>query len=149
MSTIMGTFGSASSAMTSYQAGKAQNKLAQREATYKEVQSAEEARRMENELATLGGVQKTRYAASGVRTDEGSPMDVMLQTQREGQREIEFKKLMDAVQASEIRKAGKLAEKAGGYGALGSLFTGLAGGYKGGKGIVENWNSKGAWSLLG
>ena len=101
------------SGMTEYYKGKEAWRQTKREMGYQRLQSAEEVRRMENELEEIKGVEKTQYAASGVRTDEGSPMDVMLDTEREGRYRISFKKFMDAAQLFEMRKAGRLQKRAG------------------------------------
>ena len=119
---MSGMTGSMSSGMTSYKMGKESWKQAKREMFYKETQSAEEVLRMEMSLEEIKGTQKAKYGASGV-TSEGTPMDVMLATEREGRREIEYKKLMDFYQLLEMRKAGRLAKKAGQY----ALWGGIAG----------------------
>lgn len=119
----MSSLGTMSTGMTEYNKSKYAWHTTRREMAYKTVQSAEEVRQMENELAEIEGVQKTRYAASGVRTDEGSPMDVQLATLREGRHQIEFKKAMDAAEIFEMRKAGRLQKKAGQMALWGSIAT--------------------------
>lgn len=116
---------SISQGITSWKKGEEENKIAKRKAGYLAIESAEEERRMKMELEELQGKQAAKYGASGVRS-EGSPMDVMLSTQREGQKEIDFKKLMNAIKIRETLKAGALAKKAGTSGAIGSVLSGIA-----------------------
>jgi hypothetical protein len=148
MSTVMGSIGSFSQGMTQYQAGKEQMRTAKRQSYYKMAQSKAEVAKMEADLSKLQGTQKARYGASGVKM-EGSPMDVMLATEREGRNTIAYKKLMDMAQVQELLRAGKLAQRAGGMAALGSTISGFSNIGSGAYKMSNNWGSEGAWSLLG
>lgn len=120
---ITSAVGSWSQGYTSYKMGAEQWHQARREMAYKNIQSAEEVRQMENELAEIEGQQKSRYGASGVKM-EGSPADVMLATEREGRHQIEYKQMMDRFQVMEIRRAGRLAKKAGQMAFISGAFLG-------------------------
>lgn len=133
--------GSASSGMTSYMKGKEDKATAYRQATYYErqgrlvTQKAEEERTQRSkELEQLYGFQRAKYSASGVTQKEGSPQEVIRKSMEEGNLELERIRYWGqqaaesyAITAYESRKAGRLAQKAGGYAALGSLFSGIAG----------------------
>lgn len=139
-------FGGFTSGVTSWEQGKEQWKQAKRSMQYQEEswaaqneysqrKSAEETRREENRLAEILGTQKAAYGASGVKTTEGSPMDVMLATEREGNNQIAYRSYMEQFQRDyeqamhmhqlyETQQAGRLAKKAGAYAMYGSWMAG-------------------------
>jgi hypothetical protein len=121
---VMSAFGSANQGMSEWNLGKKTWHETKRQMALKEIQSAEEVRLMQNRLDELVGAQTAKYGSAGVKL-EGSPMDIINATQREGLSEIEYKKMLDLAQIAEMRRAGRLAKKAGGVAASGALMSGI------------------------
>ncbi len=123
--TTFQALGKANEGMTAYNKGKQEAKLLKRQAMYTRVRGEEEAQDIEQATISAASTQRAQYGASGVKM-EGSPLEVMLNTELEGATAAKRTRFWANVQAWELMKAGKMAKKAGGYAALGSLFSGIA-----------------------
>jgi hypothetical protein len=78
---------------------------------------------MRRQLEELKGEQQAKYAASGVKTTEGSPMDVMIATERMGQEAIFERGLWAHIEAAFMKKAGRLIKRAATMSNITSAFS--------------------------
>lgn len=127
---IIGGFGKKKAAK---RLGELNARLFESQAQYMEEANREKLRRFRLQGKALQSSQQQGYAASGVRTSEGSPLEILYQTAKEltverefmiksGQREVEMTRLQGV-----IAKAGGKAAGAGmGFEAAGSILNTVA-----------------------
>ncbi len=123
-SSIGGIVGSFSGAVTSWKMGAEQKKIAYRMADYEETRRQQQEVKQIETLRSAKSTQRAAYGASGVRR-EGSPIEVELETQRLGERAIEESNYWSRVKQYEVKKAGRLAKKAGQMEAWGQVGQGV------------------------
>jgi hypothetical protein len=94
------------------------------EAAEIERRGAEEARIFRIRGRTAAGEQRAGFAKAGVRTTEGSPLEVLMETADELERGLEQIRLGSTAQAEVARFRGREAARAGTIGAFGTILGG-------------------------
>lgn len=98
---------------------KKKARIAEQQAHQAEVKGEREARRYGQKVQAFAGAQKAAYGSSGIKASEGVATEVLLDTERQGQADmqaIRHNAAMEAwgyrQQAKILKKEGKLAYKA-------------------------------------
>jgi len=133
-SSVLGAFGSITSGIAAGQAGKAQQKAANQAASLQRRQGAINAMQTRREGARFAGEQLAAIAGSGIDIAEGSPLELMADTQREIDWRAATTRFEAESGAVSLENQGRLAKwegnvrKSAAFGkAAGQLFGGLGG----------------------
>ncbi len=105
-------------------AANEQQEAAEQQARITEAESAEAARVRRIELKKFEAVQRGRFLSSGV-TIEGSPLLVLEETRREGEKEVRAIRRFGAARAETFRQTGRAAALRGITGAVTAVGRGV------------------------
>lgn len=122
--TILSAGSSAISAISSYQQGKANARLAKQQAVDAQRRGSEEEQRQRSRVAAMKGAQRAKYAANGVLVDEGAALDTIEETAAIGEMDALTIRDNASREAWGYRSEASIQRSAGTSGAMASLLTG-------------------------
>ena len=108
-------------------ANKAEKRSAEREAFNEKFRVEEAERQKRDEIAEVSGIQRSRYAASGVDVNTGSPLEVLRDTYTKGKRDIENIRRGD--KSSDILDYARDSARSRNYQTASTLITAFGGAY--------------------
>lgn len=112
------------SGLTGFSAAREESVLQEKQAQLRYEEGLVEARRKAREVSRFQARQKTGYLSSGV-TIEGTPIEVLEQTRRDGQEEVDARVRRSEAERELLQLRGQMIRRSGRNAMLGSLFSGF------------------------
>lgn len=127
MAWVVPLVGAGVGAVGSRKANKAEKRAAEKEAFNEKLRVEEAEASKRDEIGQVAGAQRSRYAASGVDTNVGSPLTVLRDTYAKGARDIENIRRGD--RSSDLLDAQRDAARARDWNTASTLITAFGSSY--------------------